>query len=89
MSPKWMDNEPLILHNRYFSPASVYAKNYTFLTVLPALLHVLFQQASVTQESQPKPQQEEGAKCALPVDEAMFEHIMGLAKDWGMFMYEQ
>lgn len=45
--------------------------------------------ASVTHESQPKPQQEEGAKCALPVDEAMFEHIMGLAKDWGMFMYEQ
>lgn len=29
------------------------------------------------------------ASLALPVDQAMFEHIMGKAKAWGMTMYEQ
>ncbi len=27
--------------------------------------------------------------CSLPIDENLFLHIMGLAKQWGMIVYEQ
>ena len=32
---------------------------------------------------------EPGGQFVLPVDKAIFLHIMGKAKDWGMTMYEQ